>query len=79
MILSNVRIHDALDKGWLIITPEPAPRRKTTAEIECPYQTTAIDLRLGNEIAYFKRWNSRPTSISAKAGSPVFLARTQIV
>jgi dCTP deaminase len=55
MILSNVRIHDALDKGWLIITPEPAPRRKTTADIECPYQTTAIDLRLGNEIAYFKK------------------------
>jgi dCTP deaminase len=53
MILSNVSIHKALDKGWLIIRPEPLPRRKE-ADTECPYQTSSVDLKLGNEIAFFK-------------------------
>lgn len=53
MILSNVNIHEALDKGWLKITPEPQPRT-TTPGAECPYQTSSVDLRLGHEIAYFK-------------------------
>ncbi|MFN0244956.1 MAG: dCTP deaminase [Planctomycetota bacterium] len=54
MILSNERIHDALDKKWLVIDPEPAPRRPTADHPSCPYQTSAVDLRLGTEIAYFK-------------------------
>jgi dCTP deaminase len=54
MILSNVSIQKALDKGWLIIEPEPLPRRKT-ADAECPYQTSSVDLTLGNEIAFFKK------------------------
>jgi dCTP deaminase len=54
MILSNVSIQRALDKGWLIIDPEPSPRKKTAESAECPYQTSAVDLRLGNEIAYFE-------------------------
>jgi hypothetical protein len=29
MILSNVSIQEALDRGWLKIDPEPAPRTKT--------------------------------------------------
>lgn len=53
MILSNVSIHEALDKGWLILDPEPAPRQKPDDDTECPYQTSAVDLRLGSEIAYF--------------------------
>jgi dCTP deaminase len=53
MILSNVNIHNALDKGWLKITPEPTPRVPTPGA-ECPYQTSSVDLRLGSEIAYFK-------------------------
>jgi dCTP deaminase len=53
MILSNVSIHEALDKGWLKITPEPHPRQKCD-NANCPYQTSSVDLRLGNEIAYFK-------------------------
>jgi len=55
MILSNVSIHRALDKGWLKITPEPKPRFKTATDLKCPYQTTAVDLRLGNEISYLKK------------------------
>lgn len=54
MILSNVSIQHALDQGWLKITPEPAPRRLGEKPGKCPYQTSAVDLRLGNEIAYFQ-------------------------
>lgn len=53
MILSNLSIHEALDNGWLKIQPEPIPRQKSPG-VDCPYQTSAVDLRLGNEIAYFK-------------------------
>lgn len=54
MILSNDSIQEALDKRWLIIKPEPEPRRKSPQCPECPYQTSAVDLRLGSEIAYFR-------------------------
>ncbi len=54
MILSNVSIHGALEKGWLKLDPEPAPRTKVVGGPKCPYQTSAVDLRLGSEIAYFK-------------------------
>ena len=53
MILSNVEIHRALDDGRLIIRPEPSPRFPDP-DSDCPYQTSAVDLRLGNEISYFK-------------------------
>jgi dCTP deaminase len=53
MILSNVNIQRAIDRGWLIINPEPLPRKKTEGS-ECPYQTSSVDLTLGNEIAFFK-------------------------
>lgn len=54
MILSNVEIHKALDEGRLILDPEPAPRMPEGAGVDCPYQTSAIDLRLGDEISYFR-------------------------
>ena len=54
MILSNVSIQEALDEGWLFITPEPSPR-ELTVEDKCPYQTSAVDLTLSAEII-------RPTS-----------------
>lgn len=54
MILSNVSIHDALDKGWLKIDPQPQPRFKVDGGPKRPFQTSAVDLRLGPEIAYFK-------------------------
>lgn len=55
MILSNVEIQRAIDEGRLSIDPEPMPRQPTGVAGEyCPYQTTSVDLRLGNQISYFK-------------------------
>ena len=53
MILSNTSIHQALDEGRLVIDPEPTPRDPSGGE-DCPYQTSAVDLRLGREISYFR-------------------------
>jgi dCTP deaminase len=49
MILSNVEIQRALDEGRLIIDPEPLPRNVDSPF--CPYDTTAVDLHLGNSIS----------------------------
>lgn len=54
MILSNTRILEALDDRLLVIEPEPAPRHVSDEDVKCPYQTSAVDLRLGSEIAYFR-------------------------
>ena len=54
MILSNVEIQRALDERRLIIDPEPTPRTPTADFADCPYQTSAVDLRLASEISYFK-------------------------
>ncbi|MEX2212619.1 MAG: dCTP deaminase [Phycisphaeraceae bacterium] len=54
MILSNVSIHEALDKGWLKISPEPSPRKLSVQTQECPYQTSSVDLHLGSEVSWFK-------------------------
>jgi dCTP deaminase len=65
MILSNLSIHEALDKGWLRITPEPMPREPAEGVVS-PYQTTAVDLRLGKEIAFFKE--GLPLNIDLRRG-----------
>jgi len=55
MILSNVEIHRALDEKRLVIDPEPLPRLPINdKDSNCPYQTSSVDLRLGDEISYFK-------------------------
>jgi dCTP deaminase len=54
MILSNIQIQKALDEKRLVICPEPSPRQRPHPSMKCPYATSAVDLRLGNEIAYFK-------------------------
>ncbi len=55
MILSNVEIQRAIDEKRLLIDPEPMPRQPTGAANEaCPYQTSSVDLRLGDQISYFK-------------------------
>lgn len=54
MILSNVEIQRALDERRLIIDPEPTPRIPSSNSGDCPYQTSAVDLRLAEEISYFK-------------------------
>lgn len=53
MILSNVSIHEALDSGRLVISPEPSPRFPENGA-DCPYQPSSVDLRLADEITYFK-------------------------
>lgn len=54
MILSSAGILEALDAGRLIINPQPAPRTPAAdASRECPYNTSSVDLRLGNEVAWF--------------------------
>jgi dCTP deaminase len=54
MILSNVEIHRAIDEGRLVLDPEPLPRRPGLEGVDCPYQTSAVDLQLGDEISYLK-------------------------
>jgi dCTP deaminase len=66
MILSNISIHQALDNGWLRLDPEPAPRSKGADGRKCPYQTSAVDLRLGSEIAYFRE--GIPAQIDLRKG-----------
>lgn len=66
MILCNVAIHQALDEGRLVIKPEPLPRLPTDGQTS-PYQTTAVDLRLGDEISIFKP--GRPFDINLTRGS----------
>ncbi|MBI2001584.1 MAG: dCTP deaminase [candidate division NC10 bacterium] len=51
MILSNVAIHQAIDRGRLRIEPEPHPRLATLEQPDCPYDTTSVDLRLGSRIS----------------------------
>jgi len=49
MILSNTEIQRAIDDGRLRIDPEPLPRN--VDDPSCPYNTTAVDLHLGNSIS----------------------------
>jgi len=66
MILSNAEIHRAIDEGRLVIVPEPSPRLPR-ANAECPYATSSVDLRLGNQISYFK--DKLPFDINLREGS----------
>ena len=67
MILSNIKIHEVLDRRWLRITPEPVPRLKTVTG-ECPYQTSSVDLRLGNTLELI---NFGPLPISLYPSAPI--------
>lgn len=66
MILSNTEIHAALKDGRLIIEPVPKPDLPDSTGA-CPYATSAVDLRLGNEISYFKE--GFPFDINLKNGA----------
>jgi dCTP deaminase len=50
MILSNIDMQKAMDSGRLVIRPKPTPLRPTKDQ-KCPYDTHAVNLRLGNEIS----------------------------
>ena len=50
MILSNVEIQRAMEQGRLNIQPRPEPLRPAEG-VKCPYNTHAVDLRLGKELS----------------------------
>jgi dCTP deaminase len=50
MILSNTKVHAALDAGEIVIDPEPVPRVPSVGS-HCPYDTHTVDLRLSDEIS----------------------------
>lgn len=67
MILSNRAIFIALDEGRLVIDPEPHPRNPTDEpDVDWPYATTAIDLRLGEEVTWLK--DGLPIQIDLRRG-----------
>ena len=51
MILSNVKIHQALDEGDIVISPEPFPRTPNRENLSCPYDTSSVNLRLSENIS----------------------------
>ena len=55
MILSNTAIFEALDDGRLVLDPEPQPRIEVAGGPESPFDTTAVDLRLGPYLSTPKR------------------------
>lgn len=61
MALSNVEITKALRDGRLKVEPAPAP---LPGAEDTPYDTTAVDLRLGNEVAVVK--DKQPISIDLR-------------
>ncbi len=65
MILSNESIHTALDSGRLVIEPSPVPRFPGET-VDCPYQTTSVDLRLGDEVAWLR--DGLPIQIDLRRG-----------
>ena len=66
MILSNVGIQQALDDGDLIIQPEPTPRRPTSAQASCPYDTCSVNLRLDAQVRIPKR--GKPITLDLRKG-----------
>jgi dCTP deaminase len=72
MILSNVGIQAAIDAADLIITPEPTPRRPEEHKGPCPYDTCAVNLRLGSHISITKP--GKPITLDfRKPGAALFL------
>jgi len=85
MILSNLEIQNALDKGRLVIDPQPSPRKLDPGVKYCPYNTTAVDLKLHNEISIPKAGTfaydlTKPGSVSdflARNSKKLFLTEEQ--
>lgn len=74
MLLSNTAIFEALDDGRLIISPEPFPRNRTTQGPKSPYDSTAVDLTLGNWFSVPKE--NLSITIDVPSGSIVDTLRT---
>lgn len=67
MILSNAAIHEALDSRRLVIEPPPTPREPTATQPNCPYQTSAVDLRLGDEVSVYRQ-DKAPVLVDLRSG-----------
>lgn len=77
MVLSNVEIQRALDERRIVLTPEPWPRRVAAKRQRCPYQTSAVDLMLGDQIAHFRE--NLPLDINlVRGGFATFFALNSI-
>jgi dCTP deaminase len=75
MILSNVEIQTALDEKRLVIRPEPDPRQKKPDGPECPYQTSAVDLRLDRSISVYAD-DKQPVQVDLSTGKFARFAST---
>lgn len=64
MILSNAEIYKAITSGRIKITP--TPKVPTLDDSDTPYNTTALDLRLGNTISLPKE--NQPYTFDLTAG-----------
>ncbi len=73
MILSNAEIQAALKARRLIIEPVPKPDFPDNAG-NCPYATSAVDLRLGNEISNMPP-PAEPAALWGMANQPINLER----
>lgn len=50
-----------------MLSPEPSPRQRGADGRPCPYQTSSVDLRLGDQIAYFN--DDLPVDINLSRGT----------
>lgn len=66
MILSNNAIIRALESGHIILEPKPFPATPQGGSDDCPYQTSAVDLRLGKEVSWINK--KLPIHINLKDG-----------
>jgi dCTP deaminase len=73
MILCNRQIHQALDDGRLIISPEPLPRVPQVGNEHCPYDTHSVDLKLASEISIPTYDGISAIDLSAPGKIAVFL------
>ena len=68
MILSNTSVHEAMERGWIKIDPRPLPFEPQRSGPDCPYNTTAVDLRLSHEISRYKD-DGPPVAVDLSKGA----------
>ena len=74
MILSNVEIHRAIDEGDIVLEPEPRPRFVSLGQPDSPYDTTAVNIRLGPTLSVCKRKSPIAFDLSSR-GLPELLGK----
>lgn len=71
MILSNAEIFKALEKGHIVITP--CPRAPSIDNPDTVFDSTALDLRLGNEIRIPYQSKTLPMTFNLSKGDIALL------